>query len=394
MATRRGWRERIEPGLYREHRVKCPRSADRRPNGRCDCPWLLAISATGGSRFTTYDGTVTQARAERRRLLAQGPIRPAGTETAGAPETLTDLMRRYLTTSRGNLEDHTLTTHDRHYRLRIAPTLGPLAMHALTNERIATWWAALLRSGVTHRQAIGTLAAARAVLKAGAAWGYLPEGLADRLRAPAKVSHTTEATERVLTLDQLRTLYAATNSVRVETMLRAAAEGALRRGEVIALRWSDIDLDARVIHVRRSVSQPAGQLPAKEKSTKGRRRRRVPISTTFADRLRTWQASTDAPRDGLVWPGKTGDTWMDAMTPTQALGRLLGRAGLVDDQGNGLVTYHQLRHTAASLMLTHGLPLLVVSRILGHANPRITSDTYAHLVDGTDAAAADVFEGI
>ena len=45
-------------------------------------------------------------------------------------------------------------------------------------------------------------------------------------------------------------------------------------------------------------------------------------------------------------------------------------------------------------MLTHGLPLLVVSRILGHANARITSDTYAHLFDDTDAVAADVFEGI
>ena len=73
----------------------------------------------------------------------------------------------------------------------------------------------------------------------------------------------------------------------------------------------------------------------------------------------------------------------------------LRRAGLVDADGVPLVTPHGLRHTAASLMLAAGVPLIVVSRQLGHANPNVTAQVYAHLLcDSQLDEAAAAFAGL
>jgi integrase len=84
---------------------------------------------------------------------------------------------------------------------------------------------------------------------------------------------------------------------------------------------------------------------------------------------------------------------MDSIMAGQALARVLGRVGLVDQDGRPLVTFHGLRHTAASIMLARGVPLIVVSRQLGHANPNITAQVYAHLLhDAQLDDAAAVFD--
>ena len=86
---------------------------------------------------------------------------------------------------------------------------------------------------------------------------------------------------------------------------------------------------------------------------------------------------------------------MNAHSPNQSLARALGRAGLVDADGVPLVTPHGLRHTAASLMLAAGVPLIVVSRQLGHANPNVTAQVYAHLLaDSQLDEAAAAFSGL
>ena len=86
---------------------------------------------------------------------------------------------------------------------------------------------------------------------------------------------------------------------------------------------------------------------------------------------------------------------MSARAPTHAVVRAIARAGLVDASGKPLVSVHGLRHTFASILLSRGVPLIVVSRHLGHADPNITARVYAHLLSDTqlDEAAA-VFAGL
>jgi integrase len=145
--------------------------------------------------------------------------------------------------------------------------------------------------------------------------------------------------------------------------------------------------------VRRSVSDVHGI--RQERTTKGKRSRRVAISEGFAERLAWWKAACGADRaTGYVWPGRDGNP-MNAHSPNQSLARVLRGAGLVDTDEVPLVTPHGLRHTAASLMLAAGVPLIVVSRQLGHANPNVTAQVYAHLLaDSQLDKAAAAFSGL
>lgn len=221
---------------------------------------------------------------------------------------------------------------------------------------------------------------------------------AARLRLPAPETHQRQSVERVLTEDQLTRLFTdGPGTLRVATMLRAAAEAGLRRGEIIGLRWGEVQLDERRIEARRSVWHVDGERG--EKTAKGRRARKVAISEATSALFADWYADSvirgGADATGYVWPGTNGAP-MSAHSPTQAVTRALVRAGLVGDASRPLVTLHGLRrHTCGSILLARGVPLIVVSRHLGHADPKITARVYAHLLSDTQLEqAAVVFAGL
>ena len=194
----------------------------------------------------------------------------------------------------------------------------------------------------------------------------------------------TRSVERVLTPDQVDRMLAHTGSLRGETMLRTAVEAGLRKGEIIALRWPDVLLDEQRIVVRASVWQGRGGTRVLLTPKSGRARR-VAISRELADAFAHYRADQviqrGAPADDLVWPGRNGQP-LGRKTPLQFLTRVLERAALVDDTGRPLASFHGLRHTAASIAFANGVPLIAISRQLGHASVAVTSTVYAHLIDG------------
>jgi len=390
---RRGWRERIEPGVYRLHRIACPSSRDERPGRRCGCAYQVLVPGLrpGITRAVTVRGSVTQARAERRRLQAAGRPEPMPATPVPEVPTLSELAERWIVARTGVLAPNTVAEVETDVRLRLAPAFGDLRVDQIRRQQVDELVASLLRSGASVRLVRGTIGSLRRLLQAGFEWGYLRENPARGVRLPGPATHTRQAHERVLSMQELSRLVAACRgSLRTETLLRAMAEAGLRRGEVIGLHWEDVDLAGLRLHVRRNVTETRGVRA--ERTTKGKRARRVAISGGFAARLAAWREhSGGEPAAGYVWPGRDGNP-MNAHSPNQALVRALVRAGLVDERGVPLVSPHGLRHTAASLMLAAGVPLIVVSRQLGHANPNVTAHMYAHLLSDSQLdQAADAF---
>ena len=294
------------------------------------------------------------------------------------------------------LSPNTIADAEVDHRLRIDPALGHLALDEVSRRRAEAFVAELVGAAAGPRMLRSAVSTLRRILGAGVDWGLIAANPAAGLRLPGPDTRRAQAVERVLERAQLERLVSAAGSARAETMIRALGEAGLRRGELIGLRWGGVDLIGRRLYVRRGVVQVGG-LRA-ERTTKGRRARKVAISGALAGRLADWYAEAvvagGAGAEGYVWPGRGGRA-MNAHSPKQALDRALSRAGLVDGAGIGLVSPHGLRHTAASLMLAGGVPLIVVSRQLGHATPNITAQVYAHLLgdEQLDQAAA-CFEGL
>lgn len=395
MSARRGWRERVEPGLYRAHRVACRSTADHRPGRRCGCPWQVAAPGVkpGSTRLVTVTGSIGEARAERRRLLAAG--RPE-LETEVAPGTVTEFAAAWFRAKAAVWAPNTLRNREDDFLRRIEPPLGEVELSALTRERVEVWLADLIAGSSSRRMVVQTVSTLRAMLAAAVEWGRLSENPAARLRLPkAHPDERTRAARRVVGIDQLRALFAAAGGARTETLLRAAGEVGMRRGEIIGLRWGDVDLAARRITIRRQVVQvpkPGGGHEKVVSAPKSGRESTVAMSAALARRLADWYAESvvegGADAQGYVWPGTDGGP-MHNRSLARALERACARVGLVDEAGRPLLSPHRLRHSAASVMLAEGVPLPVVSAQLTHASPRITSQVYSHMVgDDLDRAAA------
>ena len=379
--ARGGWRERVETGIYRRHRGSCASVLDRAPGRRCGCAYTFLAPGEGGSRrWFVVDGSLSDARRARAQAVVASGLAPALTRVT--PQTLHGFAGEWFRARSLTLRPATLEIHERSYARRIVPQLGALRLDELTRARLDAWLNELLRTDPARRSIEQAIATLRAMLSTALEWDLVDSNPALRLRMP-KTRATDRSVERVLTPEQVEKMLAHAGSARGETMLRAAAEAGLRKGEIIALRWPDVLLEERRMVIRASIWQARGG----ERillTPKSGRPRRVAISPELVEAFARYRAEitnerSDSPT-ALVWPGRN-DQPLGRKTPNQLLKRILDRAGLVDGASRPLVNFHGLRHTAASIAFARGVPLIAISRQLGHASVAVTSIVYAHLID-------------
>ena len=192
---------------------------------------------------------------------------------------------------------------------------------------------------------------------------------------------------------EARALLAAAEGDRLAALYRLALTLGLRRGELLGLRWQDVDLDGGRLRVARSLQRVNGAIVVKEPKTE-RSRRTLSLGPAAVAALRahhdrqTWERKAAGLRwreSGAVFTTSIGTT-IDPDRLNKHYKALLGRAGLRDQR------FHDLRHTAATLMLRDGLPVHEVSAVLGHAQTSTTLNVYSHVLPGGNDRAAAAME--
>jgi integrase len=164
----------------------------------------------------------------------------------------------------------------------------------------------------------------------------------------------------------------------------------LRRGEALALQWSDVDLKASTLRVRGTLARVNGKLEVTEpKTTKSKRV--VPLSEVAVQTLLALRSEQAQERlgagsrwhqTGFVFVTEFGEP-CEPRNALRAFKAATKRAGLPSSVG-----LHTLRHSAASVMMATGVPLKIVSDILGHASVAITGDIYGHVSPDVSREAA------
>jgi integrase len=195
---------------------------------------------------------------------------------------------------------------------------------------------------------------------------------------------------RHLSPAQVTALLDAARSSRYHAAFVLLAATGLRRGEALALRWADVDLDGAVLRVRGTLARTGGQLVVSQPKT-ATSRRALRLSPGVVVLLRAHRKSQAAERikaanvwheSGFVFTTENGQP-VDPRNLLRALKVAADRAGLAG------VGVHTLRHSAASALLEKGIGLKTVSELLGHSSVAITGDVYQHVSDGAAQAAAD-----
>jgi len=216
------------------------------------------------------------------------------------------------------------------------------------------------------------------------AWGKLPRNPADQVEKPEAVESAARGFD---VAEQALILGRAAGTWQYGPILLALATG-MRRGEIVALRWKNVDLEAGIVAVRASVQEASnGITMGRTKTNASVRRIRIPesVATLLADhrdkqRLLARAVSTYRDAD-LVFPRDDGAMKRPSVVTGQ-FKRLCVALGIEDGH------FHCLRHTFATEMLRAGVPVKVVSEMLGHKTIVITLRTYAHVLEDMQEAAA------
>lgn len=254
----------------------------------------------------------------------------------------------------------------------------------LYHQRLA---AGLSPTTVRHVQAI-----LHRVLEQAVRWGVVARNVADLVDPPRRAQRDMRPLDAV----QVRRLLDAAHGDRLEAIFVLAVTTGMRRGELLALRWRGVDLDGASLSVTGTLHQtPSGLVVAEPKTP--RSRRRIDLTPTAVAALRRHRTAQLEERllAGSLWQ-EGGFVFTNVVGRAVDPGNLLLRAfaPLLTRAGLPRMRFHDLRHTAATLMLTRGVHPKIVSEMLGHATIAITLDTYSHVLPTMQQAAARAMEDV
>lgn len=322
-----------------------------------------------------------------RRLLDE---QEAGLEvsTDGYAPTFEAWLAHWLDTiAAPRLRPSTLTTYRGYIRNRIVPTLGRHRLDKLQPEHLEAFYAELTADGLSPASILQIHRIISRALKVAMQRGKLRRNVATLVEPPSV--HREEV--RPLTADQARAVLAAAQGRRNAARWSVALALGLRQGEALGLAWDAVDLDAGTLVVRQALQRQEGGglvlVPPKSRSG----RRTLPLPGQLVEAIRAHRVAQATERlaagplwsdTGLVFVGPTGKP-TDPSADYHAWQRLLRDAGVPRAR------LHDARHTAATLLLTQGVPARVVMELLGHSQISLTLGTYTHVVPelARDAAA-------
>ncbi len=316
-------------------------------------------------------------------------------KVSASGEALGQLLTQWLHHTSEHLSPTTAREYRRLTSTLIEPALGSLPLRRVSTQRLDAFYSSLVRDrGLSPSSVRQVHAVLRGALGQAVRWGWIPTNPAATASPPKR--RLREITPPAMA--DTRDLLAAADEHDPEfgALLRVLAATGARRGEACGLRWSDVDLDAGTVSIRRSVAAVAGGIIVKDTKTHAARRIAVDPSTlaVLAEQRRRMEARAAAcavafDSNGFVFTA-TGDGSAPLHPDTVSGGfrRLCERAGLPG------VRLHDLRHLHATQLLAAGVPVRTVSGRLGHANASTTLNVYAHFLEASDREAATVIGGL
>jgi integrase len=273
-------------------------------------------------------------------------------------------------------------------RRHIVPNVGQVPLSKLTPMHLQALLAAMERVDASPRLRQLALSIASRALRQAVKWHMLPRNPADAVAPPRMMRPEIHP----LTPDQVTMLLQTAHDDRLHALYSVALGTGMRQGELLGLRWEDVDLAGGCLHVRRQLHEVSGRLWLGDVKT-ARARRRIDLPSLAVEALRAHRqrmlTEGHAPhRDALVFCDTEGGPIRKSNLVRRSFHPLVRRAGLPPTR------FHDLRHTHATLLLQQGVHPKVVAERLGHSTISITLDTYSHVLPSLGAEAARRFDAL
>ncbi|HUX04652.1 MAG TPA: site-specific integrase [Acidimicrobiales bacterium] len=328
----------------------------------------------------TRTEVVQKLKAVRRQLDDGLPVADAGLKVAELFERWHEDILRHQVGLAASSNYMSVAQH------HILPTLGNKKVVDLKVTDVDRLLSKKLDGGLS----VSTVRRIRSVLAQcldqGLRWGVVNRNVATLSRAPRQ----TRKEGRTLTPEQAKHLLECLNGRRNEALWVLMLSTGLRRGEALGLMWKDFDRTTGVLRVRRQLKREGGGLVVSDTKT-ARSRRAVNLPGPMLELLLEHEQSQRLEKQtlGAAWTDSGHIFTSSVGTPIDPRNLYREFQRISQDAGLGAWHPHELRHSAASLMLAQGVKIQVVSQVLGHASIRMTADVYGHILDPDREEAAN-----
>jgi integrase len=361
----------------------------RRKNGT----WEAKITLEDGRRKSIYGKTRKEVQEKLKIALRE---QQQGTLVTAPQQKLEQFLYNWLDTQKHRVRPRTYERYEEIVRLHIIPELGHHYVQKLTAQQIEAFYAKKIREGYKPVTVASFHVVLHKAFATAVRWNLVARNVCDLVTPPRG-----EAVEvQPLSLEQIRKLLAVavTRGYPMEGLLTLALATGMRRGELLGLKWQDIDFATSTLHVRRIMTRVPSKLKTEEnkgyveanpKTKKSRRSIRIaPFALTALQRHREAQEEVKK-KAGRLWQDHDLVFCTSIGTPLnpervrEPFKALLKEAGLPD------IRFHDLRHSAATLLLAMGIHPKIVQEMLGHSNIAMTMDVYSHVLPVMQQEAID-----
>lgn len=349
---------------------------------RKDGLWTVSVTLQR-KRVSKYFATQSECREWLRNTQSQIQN---GLTLAGVRTTVDEYLVQWLGTIRESVRLRTKDQYTQIIRQHIVPRLGTIKLKDLRPDQVQALYNEKLDNGTSARTVLLIHAVLHRSFVCAVKLGLVGRNPVDAVTRP----RIRRKEMRVFTDDQARAFLSAAKHTRHACLFQLALHTGMRQGELLGLMWKDIDWINRQIHIQRQLSRvPNGSLVFSEpKTTKGRRT--IVISPTMVESLRKHLEEQDNNKkvegekweeNDLIFPTKLG-------TPLHHANLFREYKELLKETGLPLLRFHDLRHTAATLLLQLGVHPKIVQERLGHADISMTLNTYSHVLPSMQIDAA------
>lgn len=343
-------------------------------------------------RWASFCGTKKEAIAEKNRLIQ---VLSTGVDLNAERMSLTLFLDKWLESHvSSRVSAKTLHRYEEICRVHLKPHLGHVVLAKLQPLQIQAAYSEMRRVGkrgggeLSARTVLHHHRVLRQALQQAVRWRMIPSNPADLVQAP----RPTRKLVHVLTQEQATELLELLRPSWLYLPASIALHTGMRRGEILALKWSDVDFECGQLRVSASLEQVGKSVTFK--GTKTGKARVVAMSLALVRVLRTHKARQAAERLRLGAIYEDNDLVCPAETGAPLVPHILSDAfrAAVAKTPLPRVTFHGLRHTHATILLRAGIHPKVVSERLGHSTIGITLDVYSHVLPGMQEGAAKAID--
>lgn len=347
-------------------------TVSQRPDGK----WAGQLSVGGGARRGFYGKSrseVVQKMDEVKRALASGGL------AKNSRQTLADHLVYWLDeVKQPVLRPTSYQTYASFIHATLIPALGKKRLDKLTVEDVQRFLNSMSRSGALA----GTVRYARSVLKQSLAYAQIRGKVIQNVAALATAPNGKSSERPLLSMDQIQALLRVVAGTEFEPIYWMALQMGLRQGELLALRWQDVDLEQGILQVRHTLAGACDGRPVLAEPKTTTSKRAIPMPEAMLRMLRSHRSQQTERRvrngktwkdNNLVFCGENGEPILGQRV------RVNFRRFAVQAKLPSHAHFHDLRHACATMLAEEGVPLRVAMEILGHRDIRTAELVYKHV---------------